>query len=108
LVLPFSVYGVVAVTTGDQRFYNDTGLILTFIKARISVGVAPTGADLIGVFKLNGVALCTVTVTAGTNTGVATVFTPTTIADGDYITFDVTQVGSTVAGSDLTAQITAT
>jgi hypothetical protein len=31
----------------------------------------------------------------------------TTIADGDYFTVDVDQIGSTVAGSDLVLQILA-
>lgn len=103
----FSMYGGLFVVTGTQRFYNDTGITLTFIKARLTVGTAPTGSDLIGVFKKNGTTVATVTITAGTNTGTSTTFSPTTIADGEYLTLDLTQVGSTVAGSDLTGQILA-
>jgi hypothetical protein len=42
---------------------------------------------------------------AGTTSGKVTNMDVTTIADGDSLTVDVDQVGSTVAGADLTVQI---
>jgi len=103
--LVFSVPGAVAVATGAARVYNPTGASLTLLTARASVGTAPTGANLIAVIKKNGsTTVETLTITAGSNATSRTTLSAS-LADGDYLTVDVTQVGSTVAGSDLTVQI---
>jgi hypothetical protein len=106
---PFSYTGTLAVTTGDFRFYNDTGRTLTISKVRASLGVTPAGASVIVDVRKNGTTIFTTTgnrptITAGSNsaTGVPDV---TSLADGDYLTVDIIQVGSTTAGSDLTVQL---
>lgn len=109
----FSSSGTLAVTTGQSEVYNDTGGWLTITKIRASVGTAPAGADLVLDVKKNGTSIYTTTanrptIAAGTNTVVAVAPDDQAFADGDYLTVDVVQVGSTTAGSDLTVQIRAT
>lgn len=64
------------------------------------LNTAPTGSNAtIEVFK-NGTSIGTVTVTAGTDTGVQTIFSDTTIAKHDKFKFVVTE-WSSVAGSGI-------
>jgi hypothetical protein len=91
-----------------MKRYNDTGFTLTMQKVRLAVGMAPTGASLIVDVLLNGASIFTSTpkprILAGQTTGVAV---PNTTAwpDGSFLTVDVTQIGSTVAGSNLTVTV---
>lgn len=109
--LVFSVPGAVAAVTGTARVYIDSGRALTIQAVRASVGTAPTGAALIVDIKKNGVTIFTTqanrpTIAISANTsGKVTNMDVTALADGDYFTVDVAQVGSTIAGSDLTVQI---
>jgi hypothetical protein len=70
----------------------------------ITVKTAPTGADLIVQLNQNGVALGTATIAAGDTSGFLALDEP--CLAGDLLTLDITQVGSTVAGSNLTATVT--
>lgn len=105
---PLSIVGAVTVQTGTARLYNDTGATLTITKVRVSAGTAPTGSALIVDVKKNGTTVFPTTakpqVAATANTGTAVPDT-TAFANGDYLTVDVTQVGSTVAGSNLTVLV---
>lgn len=107
---PLSIVGAATVQTGTARLYNDTGSTLTISKVRVSAGTAPTGAALIIDVKKNGTTIFPTTakpqVAAAANTGTAVPDT-TSFANGDYLTVDVTQIGSTVAGSNITVTITA-
>lgn len=109
--LAFSVPGTVAVAVGGARIYNDAGRTLTIRAIRATVGAAPTGASLIVDVNKNGTTVFTTqanrpTIAAAGNTsGKVTNMDVTSIADGDYLTVDVDQVGSTVAGADLTVQV---
>jgi hypothetical protein len=67
------------------------------------VGAAPTGADIIASVKKNGVQQFTVTIAAGSNT--ASGAGAFSLLTTDYVTIDITQVGSTVAGSDLNVRL---
>jgi hypothetical protein len=106
----FATKGTVAVATGPARWYNDTGRTLTFNSTRASVGTAPTGASLIvdinkdatTIFTTQG-SRPTIAISAFTAQGSAP--DVTTIATGSYLTVDIDQVGSTVAGADLTVTI---
>ncbi len=98
--------GTAVVATGAARFYNKWGRTLTIYKAWASVGTAPTGASLIMDINKNGTTIFTTqanrpTIAVSTNFDDTPSPDVTTWADGDYITFDVDQIGSTVAGSDL-------
>lgn len=72
----------------------------------LRAGIAPTGADLVWDVNVNGTPVETLTITA---TGTATSSTGLLIdlVEGDIVTFDITQIGSTVAGADLAVQLIA-
>lgn len=104
----FSVPGTVATATGGMRFYFDQAA--TFTQVRASVGTAPTGASLIVDVNKNGTTIFTTqsnrpTIAVSTNTDLSGTPDVLDMAIGDYITVDVDQVGSTVAGSNLTVQV---
>jgi hypothetical protein len=75
---------------------------MTCVKIWAYCKTAPTGANLIlSIYNVTQVAVVgTVTITATNQTGNSTSFTTPAIAAGDVLRLDVTQVGSTVAGSD--------
>ena len=79
----------------------------TFKKVWVDAETGPTGAALILDIKLNGTSLWATTpanrpqVAAGATSGTQTAFDTASFAAGDYLTIDVAQVGSTVAGQDI-------
>jgi hypothetical protein len=102
--------GVVTVVASPLRWYNRTGGTRTIHGAWVAAGTAPTGADIIVDLNKNGVTLFTVQanrprVLVGTNGGALATPAVTTFADGDYLTVDVDQVGSGVAGADVTVGV---
>jgi small ligand-binding sensory domain FIST len=106
----FSYPGTVATGTGAGRLYNDTGRAMTIIAIRASVGTAPTGATLIVDVNKNGTTVFTTqgnrpAIAISGNTAKVTNMDVTALADGDYLTVDVDQVGSTVAGANLTVAV---
>lgn len=110
VVATFSKSGALTVTTGTQRWYNDSGRTLKITAIRASVGTAPTGAALIVDVKIAGTTIYTTsgnrpTIAVSTNTIKSTNPDIAVIPDGTYFTVDVAQIGSTVAGSDLTVAI---
>lgn len=103
----WSFDGDAEVQTGVLRWYNRTGKTLTIHGAWAAANTAPTGANLIADVHKNGTTAFTTqgnrpSVTAGGNGGTLATPDVTTIADGDYITVDLDQVGSTITGSDVT------
>lgn len=109
----FSIDGAVSVGSGQHRVYNDTGVDLEIRAVRASVGTAPTGADLIVDVNRTGTTIFstqanrpTIAATANTS-GKITNPDVTSLPDGDYLTVDVDQVGSTEPGQDLTIQVLA-
>lgn len=110
-VLPYSYLGNVAVGPGAFRLYNDTGATWTITGVRASVGTAPTGASLIVDVNKNGSTIFTTqanrpAIPASANTsGNVTTMDITTVAAGEYLTIDIDQIGSTIAGADLTVQL---
>jgi hypothetical protein len=102
--------GTATVTTGAMRWYNRTGKTLTIHGAWAAAGTAPTGANLIVDVNKNGVTVFTTqanrpTITAGSNGGTLAAPDVTTLADGDYLTVDIDQIGSSVAGADVTVGV---
>lgn len=107
---PFSVTGALVVQTGAHRFYNDSGVPLVVRAIRASVGTAPTGAAIILDVNKNGTTIYTTqanrpTIPISGFTVKSTNPDVNTFADGDYITVDVDQIGSTVAGSNLVVTV---
>ena len=104
LPLPFSTSGELAVATGAMAVpWYGGSRTLQRLAARVTT--APTGAALTLELKKNGTTVATLSVTAGSLAAQTTTFSDATIADGDYLTLDVTQVGSTVKGSNLVASV---
>src|SRR5439155_23771632 len=111
--LMYSLAGAVSTGTGKARLYNDTGVPLTIRAVRASVGTAPTGASLVVDVNKGGTTVFTTqanrpTIAAGANTsGKVTAINVTTLNDGEYVTVDIDQVGSTVAGAVHVVQVLA-
>lgn len=104
----FSVSGAVATATGAHRLYVEGNY--TIVSVRASVGTAPTGASLIVDVNKNGTTIFTTqsnrpTIAASGNTDLADAIEVSSLASGDYLTVDVDQVGSTVAGANLTVTV---
>lgn len=104
--LPFFKAGTLAVGSGKFPIYNDTGGVWTFTAARAEVGTAPTGAGIVVQVKINGSNAFTVTIASGATTG-SNLSPPTVqVPIGGKVTCDITQVGSTVPGADLSVTLT--
>lgn len=103
-----TISGAVSTGAGSLRWYNDFGCPVRVVSTRAAVGTAPTGATLIVDVNLNGTSIFATT-QANRPTIAASGFTAqggapdtVTVPVGGYLTADVDQVGSTVAGSNLT------
>lgn len=91
--------GTLVVNTGDKRLYMArAGTFGTF---DMYVKTAPTGADLTVTVNKNGSSIGTGTISQGSTDGLGQTLSPTSFSAGDYLTVDITQIGSTVAGEDL-------
>jgi hypothetical protein len=110
--IPFTKTG--ALTVGDGKFVwtNLSGVPLVAKAFFAYVDVAPTGAPIIFDVRLNGVTMFTTPtrpqIAAGsqvTGASPTTNFTVTTIPPMGRVTVDIKGIGSTVAGSDLSAQL---
>lgn len=102
----FGIEGALTTQTGTGRFRFPFDATILGVTA--AVGTAPTGASLIMDVNKNGTTIFSTqgnrpTIAVSTN-ATSTEPTPNTtaIAAGDYLTTDIDQIGSTVAGSDLT------
>lgn len=100
-------------TTGTNKsaeipWTGPTGTIKS-IDARVKT--APTDADLILDINIDGTSIWASTqanrvkIAAGATTGTQTSFDDTSIADGEVLTIDIDQVGSTIAGANLTVAL---
>jgi thiamine biosynthesis protein ThiC len=102
----------VAALAATETIYNDTDRPWTILATRATVGTAPTGATFIADVLLDGTSIFatttanrpTIAVTEKTAKGGAP--DTVTVPAGSALTFAVTQIGSTVAGSDLVVQVT--
>ena len=109
----FAKAGAVTVAALPARWYNETDVPLRVRNVLLSVGTAPTGANLTVDVKINTVS---VFAAAGDRAKVlASAFTgeaaPTKtdgaimVLPGQYVTAEVTVIGSSVAGSDLDIRV---
>lgn len=103
----YSWDGILYVTTGTSRIYNQLGRIFTFQEVFLSVGKASTDASIIVDINKNGTSIFSSrpTIVAGSITGSSASFSVTTWNPGDYLTADIDQIGSGTAGSSLVAHI---
>lgn len=94
---------------GTPSVANDLGWnpvapqAMTAVKIWAKCKTAPTGADLIArVYNVtDGTVVATVTIAAGATTGNNASMTTAAITAGDVLRVDVTQIGSTVPGADI-------
>lgn len=105
------ITGTIATGTNKSAEFVWDGQDGTIVRARARVKTAPTDADLIVDININGTSIWNSTqanrvkVAAGQTAGAQTSFDTTTITEGDVLTIDVDQVGSTVAGANLTVSL---
>ena len=101
----FSKGGTLGVMSGSFR-YPIKGGTFEIVSIAAMVGTAPTGSSLIVDVNKNGVTIFTSqsnrpTISAGGNSAAVGSHSTTTVVDGDYLSVDIDQVGSSVPGSDL-------
>lgn len=95
-------------TTGQARFVFPAAA--TIVSVTTSVGTAPTGASIICDVNKNGTTIFTTqanrpAIAISGNASSAAVPDVTSLAIGDYLSVDIDQIGSTIAGADLTVQV---
>ena len=91
--------GTLVVNTGDKRLYMArAGTFGTF---DMYVKTAPSGAALTVTVNKNGSSIGTGTIADGATSGLGQSLSPTSFSAGDYLTVDITQIGSSTAGEDL-------
>jgi hypothetical protein len=105
----FSKSGALTTGTGVSRL--PIGAAYTIQSVRAMVNTAPTGAAILVDVNKNGTTIFTTqanrpSIAAAGNASSAAVPDVTSLAAGDFLTVDVDQIGSTVAGSDLTVIVT--
>ncbi len=107
----FSDQRAILVTgTGNQKWVAP--IDVTIVDVQLAVGTSPTGADLVVDVNKNGTTIFTTqanrpTVPDGDADGVGAAASPdvTTMTPGEYLSVDIDQIGSTIAGGFLTVVI---
>jgi len=95
--------GALTVTTGTKRWYAPKAVTISRIVARVNT--APAGAAINITVNKNGSSGATLVIADG-GTKIINSSPSITLAEDDYLTVDITQIGSTTAGSDLTVTFT--
>jgi len=90
--------GTLEITTGIVRWAAPKNINIS--KTTASVGTAPVGSSLITTLNKNGSTIDTLTIADGSTTDANTGLS-LAVNSGDYLTVDITQIGSSTAGSDL-------
>jgi hypothetical protein len=107
--LTFAVVGTLAVGT-DKAPTILAPCTLTIVKVKLVVKTAPTGAAIIVDVHKNGTTIFTTQanrpqIAISATTGDSGTPDVTALAETDKLTIDIDQVGSTIAGADLTVEI---
>jgi hypothetical protein len=102
--IPFFYGSTLSVMTGVGRAPITGGVAGTIKEVRAAVNTAPTGAAINLSVKKNGTQFTTLSIAASANAGSSTGLSTAVVA-GDYLSVDITQVGSTVAGANLTVMV---
>jgi hypothetical protein len=107
--LEVSEEGVLVTDVGSMRWYPPYNI--TLLDVATFVGTAPTGATIEVDVNKNGTTVFTtqtkrpIIATSGFHDVSDTPDVTALTGDTDYLTFDIDQVGSTVAGADLVIQV---
>jgi hypothetical protein len=104
----FTIPGTLTTGTGQAKLLFPRAAVITAVMA--AVGTAPTGASLIFDVNKNGTTIFTTqgnrpTITATNFTDLSSTPDVTSVAANDYLTVDIDQIGSTVAGADATVTV---
>jgi hypothetical protein len=105
----FSVNGQLGVAAGVSRIGVEGNYTIKGVRARVDT--APTGTSIKVDVNKNGTTLWSTQtnrpdIAVSTNaSSYVTNMNTTTLASGDYLTMDVDQIGSTIAGSHLTVTV---
>ncbi len=109
-IIPFSEGGTLTTGTGVSKI--PFTLDATIVSVQLAVDTSPTDADLIVDVNKNAVTIFTTqgnrpTVPAADADGVGAEATPdiTSITAGEFLTVDIDQIGSTIAGADLVVSV---
>jgi hypothetical protein len=103
----FTVEGEVALATGHIKIFNRLGVDVIIQELFLALGTPPAGSPLTAALIINGSMAASAQVTAGNTTG-ASGNLNITWANGIFITLDVTQIGSSIPGSNLSAHVSYT
>jgi len=90
--------GTLSVLTGTARWYAPRNITIKRIRGHL--GTSATGASVEIAIKKNGSSITTLSIPDGQASASSTGLN-LSVNEADYITVDITQIGSTVAGSDL-------
>lgn len=106
----FSQGGTLTTGAGQFRLYNRSGSTRTLHTVTASVGTQPTGSSILVDVNKNGTTIFTTqsnrpTIAVSTNEDESGAPDVTSWASGDYLTVDIDQIGSTIAGADLTVTV---
>lgn len=107
-VYVFTRSGTLVTETGKSRIYLEGSY--TLLTARAAVNTAPTGASILVDVNKNGSTIYGTqanrpTISASGFSGSGGSASGGTFSSGDYIQVDIDQVGSTIAGADLTVTL---
>lgn len=92
--------GELTITTGSARWYAPAALTISKITARVAT--APTGSAVTILVKKDGTTASTLTISDGGTSDIDN--TGFSMTAGQYLTVDVSAVGSTTAGEELNIQ----
>ena len=98
----YAIDGNVTVNTGTARFYPYDSAVLETVNAYVAT--APVGSTLNIRVNKNGSSAATLAISAGATS--ATSSPNLSFSQGDYVTVDITQIGSSTAGADLRINFT--
>lgn len=109
--LMFTRNGTLTAGVGTFMWTNDLGVPMSIRSVRASVGTAPTGASVIADVNVSGTTIFgtqsnrPTIVASATTSGKVTAMSVVVVPDGGTVTVDIDQVGSILAGADLTVQL---
>lgn len=106
----FTVEGNVSISESPFKFYNVSNKSRTISKVFISVNTAPTGATILIDLHKNGTTIFTTqsnrpSIAISGFTGESTTIEVATWPAGEYLQLSVDQIGSIIAGADLSCHV---
>ena len=101
----YAYEGALEVHTGVKRLYSARTYTLSSVDAHLAT--AASGASVTINIKKNNVVAATLSLGAGSTSSLSNAFS-VGLTQGDYLTIDIAQIGSTTAGTDLYLTLTLT